>query len=76
MLSMVDECSAVLNAAIPDYDDYKQLQQYVDDAKSYHEGNAVDVDDFDFDEYSADDLISLAIYLLYSRRSPERPNRL
>ena len=72
MLSMVDECSAVLNAAIPDYDDYKQLQQYVDDAKSYHEGNTVDVDDFDFDEYSADDLISLAIYLLYSRRSPEK----
>lgn len=72
MLSMADEGSAVLNSAIPDYDDYKKLQLYVDDAKSYLEGNIVDIDDFDFDEYSADDLISLAIYLLYSRRSPQK----
>ena len=70
MLSMADEGSAVLNAAIPDYDDYKKLQLFVDDAKSYLEGDPVDIDDFDFDEYHADDLISLAIYLLYSRRSP------
>ena len=72
MLSMADEGSAVLNAAIPDHDDYKQLQLFVDDAKSYLEGDAVEIDDFDYDEYDADDLISLAVYLLYLRRSPEK----
>ena len=72
MLSMADEGSAVLNAAIPDHDDYQQLQLFVDDARSYHEGNAVEIDDFDYDEYGADDLISLAVYLLYLRRSPEK----
>jgi hypothetical protein len=72
MLSMADEGSAVLNAAIPDYDDYKQLQLYVDDAKSYLEGNAVEIAHFDFDEFSADELVSLATYFLFSRRSPEK----
>ena len=72
MLSMAEEGSAVLNAAIPDHDDYQQLQLFVDDARSYHEGNAVEIDDFDYDEYGADDLISLAVYLLYLRRSPEK----
>ncbi|MBO4754892.1 MAG: DUF4062 domain-containing protein [Bacteroidales bacterium] len=31
MLSMADECSAVLSAAIPDYDDYRQWQHLPDD---------------------------------------------
>ena len=72
MLGMAEEGAKTLNIAVPDHDDYKHIQYLVDDAKASLAGESVEIEDIDFDEYDVDDLISFAVYFLYTRRSPEK----
>ena len=72
MLSMAEEGANTLNIAVPDHDDYKQLQYFIDDAKAFIKGDTFDIEDINFEEYEAEDLISFATYYLYTRRSSEK----